>query len=105
LSRGSLYIFLDEGGDFNFSPKGSRHFTFTALSVWRPFTWEGELSELRYACLEKGIEAQYFHATEDSQAIRNLVFDIIARHLNAETCRVDCLVVDNVRAGIAAALT
>ena len=31
-----LYIFLDESGDFNFSPRGTKYFTITAISLTIP---------------------------------------------------------------------
>ena len=31
------YIFLDEGGNFDFSPKGTRFFTLTSVTKARPF--------------------------------------------------------------------
>lgn len=35
--NGILYIFLDEGGNFDFSTGGTKYFTITALSKERPF--------------------------------------------------------------------
>lgn len=33
----TLYIFVDEAGNLNFSPKGTKYFILTALSKFRPF--------------------------------------------------------------------
>ncbi len=32
-----LYLFLDEGGNFDFSPAGTRYLTLTAVTATRPF--------------------------------------------------------------------
>lgn len=88
----SLYIFLDEGGNFDFSPKGSRYFTLTTVSTADPTCWDAELGALRYSLLESGNNQEYFHATEDSQTVRDQVFAIIQRHLHK--MRIDTLIVD-----------
>ena len=87
-----LYIFLDEGGNLDFSPNGTHYFTLTALSKTRPFNAYKELNELKYDILEKGIDLDSFHASEDKQLTRNSVFDIIAQNL-PET-RIDSLILD-----------
>ena len=72
-----LYIFLDEGGNFDFSTGGTKYFTLTALSKERPFQAYMPLCELKYDLIELGTEIEFFHAAEDRQAVRNSVFDII----------------------------
>lgn len=75
------YLFLDEGGNFDFSEKGSKVLTMTATSVARDFLWEQPLLDLRYRLLEAGDDRQEFHASEDKQNIRNAVFDVIQAHI------------------------
>lgn len=87
-----LYVFLDESGNFDFSPTGTRYFILTALSKERPFRAYQEMIELKYDLVEKGEDIEFFHASEDSQQIRNEVFSIIHRHL--EGVRVDSLIVE-----------
>ena len=86
-----VYVFIDEGGDFNFSLKGSKFYTFTAVITYTP--WEGveETAALRYQILSgellPGLNQQYldknlsrcFHATEDKQQVRYLFFGIITK--------------------------
>jgi len=76
------YIFLDEGGDLNFSPTGSKHFILTSVVLDRPFPLEGELSALRFDWIERGLNLEYFHASEDRQPVRNDVFARISEILN-----------------------
>jgi hypothetical protein len=42
-----LYIFLDEGGNLDFSPSGTKFFIVTSLAKERPFEAYRALSELR----------------------------------------------------------
>jgi hypothetical protein len=87
-----LYVFLDEGGNFDFSPRGTKYFTLTAISTTRPFAWDPPLMSLKYDELERGSRAECFHATEDKQVVRNRVFAVIAGHLS--DMRLDCIVVE-----------
>lgn len=87
-----LYIFLDEGGNMDFSPSGTKYFTITSISKERPFEAYKSLCDLKYNLVELGTEIEYFRASEDRQTVRNSVFDIIDRHLD-ET-RIDSLIVE-----------
>ena len=42
-----LYIFLDEGGNFDFSKNGTKYFTVTSLTKERPFVAYKDLTELK----------------------------------------------------------
>jgi len=87
-----LYIFVDEGGNFDFSRGGTSHFTLSCLSRERPFPDYSEFISLKYDLVEKGMDIEYFHASEDKQAVRDLVFQIIQRNLVG--MRVDALIVE-----------
>jgi len=77
-----LYIFLDEAGNLDFSPaSGSRYFVLGGITKERPFYAYKELTELKYDLVEGGTALEYFHASENAQAVRNKVFDIIERNL------------------------
>lgn len=92
-----MYIFLDEGGDLNFSDSGTRYFTLTAVSQMRPFTIEPELLILKYDLIEKGLGIEYFHAAEDRQLVRDRVFAAITRH--PDRVQVDTIVVEKPKTG------
>ena len=92
-----LYVFLDEGGDFNFSPSGTKFFTLTTLCGVRPFTWDPPLVSLKYNLIETGLNIEYFHAAEDRQAVRDRVFGIIAQHLSQ--ARFDSLIIEKRKTG------
>lgn len=92
-----LYIFLDEGGNLDFSGKGTKYFTLTSLSKERPFEAYKAMNELKYDLIESETEIEYFHASEDRQAVRNEVFEIIKTHL--DQTRLDSLIVEKRKTG------
>lgn len=81
----TLYIFIDEAGNFDFSPTGTKYFILTALSTVNPFVIGSPLLRLRYDLLPNyscgaGMEKNgHFHASEDTQAVRDNVFSIILK--------------------------
>ena len=92
-----VYIFLDEGGNFDFSPTGTRYFVLTSVATRRPFPTHGPLDDFKHDCLEYGLDTEYFHCTDDNPHVRGKVFDQIANHLAA--LRIDSLVVEKSKAG------
>ena len=91
-----LYIFLDEGGNLDFSISGTKYYLMTSLSKTRPFHAYRELCELKYDLIEKNVNMEYFHASEDRQLVRNSVFNIINKYLD-ET-RLDSLIIEKRKA-------
>ena len=87
-----MYIFLDEGGNFDFSLRGTRYFTLTCVTAQRPFLWDATFPALKYDLIEKGLDIEYFHAAEDRQKVRDQVFLLIEENLNA--MRIDSLIVE-----------
>jgi len=77
----SLYIFLDEGGNLDFSPNGTKFFTVSTITKCRPFALDADLLALKYDLLEESLDLDCFHASEDRQLVRNRVFSLIGRHL------------------------
>jgi hypothetical protein len=49
-----LYVFIDEGGDFNFSPSGSKFYTITATITDCPWELLDEVSTLNHHVLGCG---------------------------------------------------
>ena len=92
-----LYIFLDEGGNLDFSGSGTKYFTFTSLSKERPFKEYKAMNDLKYDLIELETEIEYFHASEDRQAVRNRLFNIINTHL--DQTRLDSLIVEKRKTG------
>ena len=92
-----LYVFLDEAGNFDFSPKGTPYFLIGAITKERPFLACHDLNELKYDLVEKGIGIEYFHAAEDQQNTRNEVFAIIKKNLF--DVRYDSVIVEKRKTG------
>src|ERR1035438_3099954 len=87
-----LYIFLDEAGNLDFSRNGSRYFVLGGITKERPFHAYKELTEFKYDQVERGTALEYFHASENAQAVRNGVFDIIEKNLAGVA--VDAIIVE-----------
>jgi len=92
----TLYIFIDESGNFDFSPTGTRQFVLTALTTLAPFDVSSPLLQLRYellpnyACGPSYAEDGHFHAAEDKQAVRDQVFQRLLKVV--ESIRVDSVI-------------
>ncbi len=91
-SRPCLYVFLDEGGNLDFSAKGTRYLTLSSVSTVRPFFFDPPLIDLRYNLIESGLDLPRFHAAEDRQAVRDQVFTAIVAHDGQ--IHVDSVIVD-----------
>jgi hypothetical protein len=68
----TLHIHLDESGDFNFSPSGSRFYSFAVAWTFEPAPLAQAITSLRFSLVKAGCNIQAFHATEDRQHHRNL---------------------------------
>ena len=97
MESGVLYLFLDEGGNFDFSESGTKYFVLSCVTAERPFPTDVALSELKYDLIEAEKGVEYFHASEDSLSIREGVFKIIAQHLSQ--FKVDSLIVEKRKTG------
>ena len=73
----TLYIYLDESGNFDFSERGTKHFVLCAMTTLEPISTQEPLQALKYSMLEEGHDIEYFHASEDRQITRNQVFNKI----------------------------
>lgn len=91
------YLFLDEAGNFDFSPKGTRYFVLTSVSMHRPFAAHPALDDYKHDCLEFGVNIEYFHCADDNPHVRRRVFDLIGASLDG-MC-VDSLIVEKSKTG------
>ena len=85
----TLFIFIDESGNFDFSPKGTKYFILSAVSTLNPLGKE-KLEEIKYDLMKNGTNLEYFHATEDKQVVRNQVYNFIE---NLENIEIDSVIV------------
>ena len=92
----TLFLFIDESGNFDFSPGGTKYFIMAALSTTDPYSIGAPLLGLRYELLPnysggRALEENgYFHASEDDQSVRNTVFSTIMK--NGKDMRVDAVI-------------
>ena len=79
----TLYIFIDESGNFDFTPNGTKSFVLTAVSTKFPLKSRSDLlnkvCEIKYENWKEGKGDYCFHATEDLQVVRDWVFAEIAK--------------------------
>lgn len=75
----TLYLFIDESGNFDFTKSGTKHFVLTCLSTTNPVVFRRNLLKIKYDLLSKGINQEFFHATEDKQIVRDEVFKILSK--------------------------
>lgn len=81
----TLFLFLDESGNFDFSSSGTRYFIMTCVATRRPFVACHDLMDIKYDFFEKGLTMKKFHATDDNRDVRTAVYDIIERHASRFT--------------------
>lgn len=74
----TLYLFIDESGNFDFSPKGTKYFVLTGFVTFDPIVKRDDLVRLRYRLLADGVDQEYFHATEDKQTVRDEVYTFLS---------------------------
>lgn len=86
-----LYVFIDVSGNYDFSITGTKCLVITSLLCTDINPGVLDLYALKHSVIDKGIDIEYFHASEDRQDVRNGVFDIISDlgHL-----RIDSIIVD-----------
>ncbi len=84
-----LFLYIDEGGNFDFSPTGTRYYTLTGVVTHNSSILCSELNDKRNSILagqelvglgniylEESLSRK-FHASEDKQVVRDEVFKII----------------------------
>lgn len=74
----TLYVFLDESGNFDFTAKGTDFFVISAVYTTDPCRSAAALQELKYELLARRSDQLEFHATVNSKGTRNRVTKVIA---------------------------
>jgi hypothetical protein len=73
----TLWVYVDESGNFDFSASGTKHFVMSAFFTTDPLQTTEKIASLKYSLLSQGVNVANFHASEDSQRVRDQVFDHI----------------------------
>lgn len=74
-----LYIFVDESGNFDFSPSGTNHFVLGAVATTDPAASAARIQQVKYRLWAEGHEVDSFHAAEDRQVVRDVVLAELGR--------------------------
>ncbi len=93
----ALYIFLDEGGNLDFSQNGTKYFSLTALTTTRDWaSTYSALDDKKYSLIESchNTNQEYFHCCDDNKYIKNEVFEIIAANLRLSSARLDSIIIE-----------
>lgn len=93
-----LHIFIDESGNFDFSPKGTRYFILTAVSTFGCGPLYSDFFELKHELAAKGVDVAEFHATEDRQATRDRMYYLLEQHCAHGCIRVDSVIAQKSKA-------
>lgn len=94
-----VYIFLDEGGNLDFSPNGTKFYTMSAVSTVRPFQLHAPLDDYIYDLIEWGKDIEYFHCADDNKHVRDKVFSIIVE--KQTSFQVNSIVIEKRKTGTA----
>lgn len=90
----SLFIFIDESGNFDFSPTGTKYFVLSAATTINPLGKE-IIEKIKYSLIKDGIDIEYFHAAEDRQFIRDKIYNVIE---NLNDIEIDSVIVQKNKA-------
>lgn len=74
----TLFIFIDESGNFDFSPSGTRYFVMAGVASSDPIEAALELQRVKYEILSSGFDLATFHASQDLDWIKHKVFQAIS---------------------------
>lgn len=72
-----LWVFIDESGNFDFSPSGTRYFLMTAVVTVEPALSGAQMLALKYEQMLRGSNQLDFHAVYNSHGTRRRVFELI----------------------------
>lgn len=97
MSGRVITVFLDEGGNLDFSPSGTRYFCLTTITRDAQPPQFLQLNDLRADLAAGGACIPYFHASEDRQVVRDAVFKIICSGMGS--VRIDSLIVEKSKTG------
>lgn len=78
FSKKSIFVFIDESGNFDFSETGTRHLVLSAAICYRPIRSSIRMLDLKYSRYSRGYNTPGFHASQDRPNTRNEVFKVIS---------------------------
>ena len=94
--RRDLFVYIDESGNFDFSPGGTAWFYVSALSTFTPSFGLAGWHAIKLDAFQAGSRLEELKASEDKQAIRDRVFELLGS--GAGTVRVDAIAIEKAKA-------
>ena len=78
----TIHIHLDESGNLDFSPTGSRYYIFAVAWTYDPAPLAADLLALRFNLIKQGHDLNHggFHAVYDPQPRRDIVLTRLTNH-------------------------
>lgn len=74
------YLFIDEAGNFDLGPSGSRWLMVVAVSLELVDARTAAIARLRYAMNDEGLDIPGFHASANTPSTRQRFAELIKRH-------------------------
>lgn len=90
--RDTLFVFLDESGNLDFSATGTRYWSLTAFCTFHPSNGRHSFLDLFYTLADDNRGQEYFHAAEDRQEVRDEVFRLIGEL--ADEYEIHCVIAE-----------
>jgi hypothetical protein len=85
------YVFLDEAGNFDLGPSGSRWLMVVAVGLELVDARTAAIARLRYALNDEGLDIPGFHASANTPSTRNRFAELVQRH-GSPSCIYACAV-------------
>lgn len=85
------YVFLDEAGNFDLGPSGSRWLMVVAVALELADARTAAIARLRYALNDEGLDIPGFHASANTPSTRSRFADLVRRH-GSPACIYACAV-------------
>lgn len=93
MTSGTLNVFIDESGTFDFTAKGSKYFILTAVSARDCSSIFNDYFAMKHGMATAGLDiGDEFHATEDRQTVRDQVYEMLSHHCAHRCFALDCII-------------
>lgn len=76
----TLHLHFDESGDLSFTPKSGKYFVLTVAWTYDPHPLAMALTRLRFRFIRRGHNIESFHASPDTQLVRDHVVRVMLEH-------------------------
>lgn len=75
----TMFVFMDESGDLQFTTRGKKHFVLSAVCTTSPSRSAEAMQVLKYDLLAEDSDQLEFHATDNNRGTRKRVINTISR--------------------------